>query len=133
MKKYYLAMVSAFCFIVFACSYSLALDDAKTKQPELSGKIENNVRVVKVKAFRYGYEPDPIVVKLGEKVRIVAATGDVTHGLAISEFNINLVVEPGQTETAEFLADKEGVFTVYCTVYCGAGHTHMHGKLIVEK
>lgn len=133
MKKYYLAMISAFCFIVFVYSYSLALDDVKTKQPELSGKIENEVRVVKVKAFRYGYEPDPIVVKLGENVRIVATTADVTHGLAISEFNINLSIEPGEAETAEFVADKEGEFRVYCTVYCGAGHTNMHGKLIVEK
>ncbi len=133
MKKYYLAVISAFCFSVFVCSYSLAQDDVKTKQPGLSGKIENGVRVVKVKAFRYDYDPDPILVKLGEKVRIVAVTSDVAHGLAISEFNINLMIEPGETENAEFLADKEGEFTIYCTVYCGAGHTHMHGKLIVEK
>ncbi|MDD5465028.1 MAG: cupredoxin domain-containing protein [Candidatus Omnitrophica bacterium] len=133
MKKYYLAVISAFCFSVFVCAYSLALDDAKTKLPELSGKIENGVRVVKVKAFRYGYDPDPIAVKLGEKVRIVAVTSDVTHGLAISEFNINLMIEPGETETAEFLADKEGEFTIYCTVYCGSGHVNMRGKFIVEK
>lgn len=133
MKKYYPAIISAFCFVVIACSYSLASAGVKTKQAELSGKIENNVRVIKIKASRYRYEPDPIVVKLGERIRIAAATADVAHGLAISEFNINLALKPGQTETAEFLADKEGEFTIYCTVYCGAGHANMHGKLIVER
>lgn len=133
MKKYYAVILGVFCFAVLTCAYSLVSAEPKTESPECSGKIENGIRVVNIKSSKYKYEPDPVVVKLGEKVRIIATSSDVAHGVTIGEFNVNLVIEPGETETAEFTADKEGEFIIYCTVYCGPGHTQMRGKLMVKK
>lgn len=57
---------------------------------------------------------------------------DVDHGLAISAFGVNKTVKAGTTEQIEFVADKQGTFTIFCSVFCGAEHGSMKGTLIVE-
>ena len=80
--------------------------------------------------------PDIIRVRQGDLVRIhltnVETTPDATHGFAICEYNINASVEPGETATIEFIADKPGVFAFYCTEFCSPLHLEMAGWLIVE-
>ena len=107
-------------------------EENKGENLGLSGKIENGIRVIRITASRYKFDPDPIVVKLGEKVRLIATSTDVTHGLAIPEFKVNLTISAGKTESAEFIADKRGTFHAHCSVYCGPGHSNMHGTLIVK-
>src|SRR3989338_10939780 len=99
---------------------------------QFSGKLIEGVRVIELKASKYKFEPDPIVVKKGEKVRVVASSSDVTHGISIPEFKLNLAIPAGKESAAEFSPDKEGTFTVYCSVYCGTGHGKMQGKVIVK-
>ena len=103
------------------------------EQTEFSGKFVDGIRVVKVEAFKYGFEPDPIIVGLGEKVRLELKSRDVTHGLGIKEYGIDEVVPVGRKATVSFTADKPGTFHVHCTVFCGQGHGDMHGTLIVSK
>ena len=100
--------------------------------PQFSGKLIEGVRVIELKASKYKFEPDPIVVKKGEKVRIIASSSDVAHGISIPEFKLSLAIPAGKESTAEFSADKEGTVTSYCSVYCGTGHGKMQGKLIVK-
>lgn len=101
------------------------------EESELSGVLHDGIRVIEVKAFQYGFEPDPIVVRLGEKVRLEAISSDVAHGIGIEDFGVNLVVPAEKKETVEFIAAKAGTFHVHCSVYCGPGHGKMHGSLIV--
>jgi cytochrome c oxidase subunit II len=144
MKKN-LIFTSMLLLFVFVNSYCFAADHVdrrnhqthlqqkqEVKGPELSGKVENGIRIVEVKALRYKFEPDPIVVRLGEKVRLVVTSIDVAHGIAILEFKINLSVPAGKTENVEFVADKKGSFPAYCSVYCGSGHGHMQASLVVK-
>ena len=35
-------------------------------------------------------------------------------------------------KTIEFTADKQGTFTVFCSVFCGSGHSGMKGKIIIK-
>lgn len=98
----------------------------------LSGSVQDGVRVVQVTASQYKFIPDPIVVKQGDKVRIVLTSADVAHGFYVREFNFNVAVSSGETRSGDFVADKKGTFDVICSVYCGPGHVHMRGKLIVE-
>ena len=107
--------------------------EAQSEKLQLSGVVENNTRVVRIKAFKYGFTPDPVVVKLGEKVRLEATSRDVTHGIAISDLGVNFVVYGGKAGLAEFTADKAGTFTMRCSVFCGPGHVSMKGVLIVIK
>ncbi len=88
--------------------------------------------VIKVEAFRYGYLPDPIKVKKGDKVKLLITSRDVKHGFYIKEYGINSTVEKGKITEVNFLANKRGEFTIVCTVYCGSGHLSMKGKLVVE-
>ncbi len=56
---------------------------------------------------------------------------DVTHGFGLEEFNVNVVIAPGQVTEVEFVASKTGTYTFFCTVFCGTGHPNHKGTLIV--
>ena len=43
-----------------------------------------------------------------------------------------MVVDPGETKTVTFKADKHGVFPYYCTNFCSALHQEMQGYFIVK-
>lgn len=96
-------------------------------------KYISKIKEIKLEAFRFGFSPDPLVVKKGDIVRLAISSSDVTHGVYIKEYNINITVKKGEDKKIEFLADKEGVFDILCSVYCGPGHSGMKGKLIIEK
>ncbi len=143
MRKHFIFIIVLF-LLVFGSLYCFAanhkgpyhkIHQQQKKEGEglgLSGKVENGIRVVEVKALRYKFEPDPIVVRSGEKVRLVVTSTDVAHGIAISSFNVKLSVPAGKTESVDFVADKKGSFPAYCSVYCGPGHGQMHASLIVK-
>ena len=54
---------------------------------------------------------------------------DATHGFAINDYDLNFEVQPGQTSTLEFVADKAGTYPMYCTNFCSALHQEMGGYL----
>lgn len=75
--------------------------------------------------------PGPLVVKKGERVRLRAINNvkddPAEHGLAIDEFGVKMVVNRGKPETAEFVADKAGIFRVWCHLHL----PHVATQLIV--
>ena len=83
-------------------------------------------------AKKWVFDPSVITVKQGDKVRLKITSTDVTHGFALTEFNVKVDLVPGKEETVEFIADKKGEFTFFCSVMCGEGHLDMKGKLVVE-
>jgi nitrous-oxide reductase len=87
-------------------------------------------------AVRSYFAPDVIRVNKGDKVVIhvtnIEQTRDELHGLAINEYNINIVVDPGETKTVTFTAKKGGVFAFYCTNFCSALHQEMQGYMLVK-
>lgn len=92
-------------------------------------------REIQVQAYQYGFEPSIIDVKKGERIRLVFTSKDVPHGVFIMD-GIDKATNTfgkGQTEIIEFTADKAGTFTMQCSVYCGAGHTNMQGKIVVSE
>jgi nitrous-oxide reductase len=80
--------------------------------------------------------PDVIEVNQGDKVFIHLTNTDfdedITHGFAINSYNLNMEVQPGQTNTLEFTADKAGTFPMYCTNFCSALHQEMTGYFLVK-
>ena len=85
----------------------------------------------------FKFNPSVVKIKKGEKVKIIATnidTGlDVSHGFALQEYGINLIAGAGETVEAEFVADKAGMFTSFCSMFCGPLHLEMTGVLIVEE
>lgn len=80
--------------------------------------------------------PDVIEVNEGDKVVIhltnIDLDQDITHGFAINQYNLNMEVQPGQTNTMEFIADKAGTYPLYCTNFCSALHQEMSGYFLVK-
>ena len=108
-----------------------AIWDLKDARVERKG----NEVVVHMAAVRSSFEPNRIEVKQGDRVTIhltnIEQTTDELHGFGLNEHNINVVVDPGETKTIEFVADKPGVFPFYCTNFCSALHQEMQGYLLV--
>jgi nitrous-oxide reductase len=80
--------------------------------------------------------PTAIEVNQGEMLTValtnIEQTTDELHGFGLLDYNINVVVDPGETKTVTFKADKPGVFPYYCTNFCSALHQEMQGYLIVK-
>ncbi len=101
-----------------------------------TGVTRNGNRVtVKMVAVRSTLTPTSFEVQEGDIVTIavtnIEQTTDELHGLGLLDYNINLVLDPGETKTATFTA-KKGVFPYYCTNFCSALHQEMQGYLIVK-
>lgn len=119
--------------VILSCyGYSYGNGDRmhkETMQIEQGAKIKE----ISLEAYQYGFSPDPVVVKKGDIVRFDITSRDVTHGVYIKEYGINVTVKKGEHKKIEFFAGKEGNFDIVCSVYCGSGHSGMKGRLIVEK
>lgn len=80
--------------------------------------------------------PDVIEVNEGDEVKIHLTNNDfdedITHGFAISNYDLNYEIQPGQTATIEFTADKPGTYPLYCTNFCSALHQEMTGYFLVK-
>ncbi|HMU33585.1 MAG TPA: Sec-dependent nitrous-oxide reductase [Pyrinomonadaceae bacterium] len=91
---------------------------------------------VKTILVRSTITPTAIEVNQGDKVTIhltnIEQTTDELHGFGLLEYNINVVVDPGETKTIEFVANKPGVYAYYCTNFCSALHQEMQGYLVVK-
>ena len=95
-------------------------------------KYASKFKEVKLEAYQYGFFPDPLIVKKGDIVTLNISSRDVTHGVYIKEYGINVRVSKGAPLKIEFFADKPGTFDIICSVYCGSGHSDMKGRLIVQ-
>jgi nitrous-oxide reductase len=95
------------------------------------GKVE-----VWMSAIRSHFNPEHIAVNEGDEVVLhitnVERARDATHGFAIEGYNVNLSLEPGESNTVKFTADEPGVFPFYCSEFCSALHLEMMGYLLVE-
>ncbi len=85
-----------------------------------------------VKASQFKFSPSTITVRKNDTVRLILTSKDVTHGLYIKAYKINMRVKKGEKKTIKFVANKTGRFPFVCSVYCGSGHRVMKGMLIVK-
>ena len=80
-----------------------------------------------------GWSLPRIVVTQGERVRLRIRAEDVVHGFAIGRMDVDAgPIEPGKAVTVEFVADRLGEFTFYCTTWCDPSHPRMRGVLEVR-
>ncbi|HQX06447.1 MAG TPA: TAT-dependent nitrous-oxide reductase [Zoogloea sp.] len=108
------------------------------KDPKDSGVFRNGNKVtVKLVSQAPAYSLREFKVKKGDEVTLILTNldkvEDLTHGFAIPKYDINFIVNPQETRSVTFKADKPGVFWCYCTHFCHALHLEMRTRMIVEK
>ncbi len=97
-----------------------------------NANFTGEIKTFNIVAKQFSFDPPSIEVNKGDKVILNIQSIDVTHGIRISEFGVNSLLQSGETVKIEFIADKSGEFSFFCNVYCGNGHNNMRGRLIVN-
>ncbi|MCB9151020.1 MAG: Sec-dependent nitrous-oxide reductase [Caldilineaceae bacterium] len=101
-------------------------------------RIERDGKNVEVwmTSIRSHFTPEHVEINQGDHVTWhitnIEQAVDAVHGFAMPAYNINLSIEPGETATVEFDANKDGVFSFYCTEFCSALHLEMTGYLLIK-
>jgi cytochrome c oxidase subunit 2 len=118
-----LAALAVVCFSVVTVPASeLALDR------------ENPDRVVAIVAERFTFVPSTIKLRQGEVVELRIRSLDTNHGFHLRDAGVNVIVPKRGKGDARILfrAQRTGVFPFECSKACGAGHTMMRGRIVVE-
>ena len=78
-------------------------------------------------AFTYanGKSSPQLFVPVGRPVNVILVSTDVNHGFFIPAFRVKRDVVPGMKNQAWFVADRAGSFDLFCSQYCGTGHSAM--------
>jgi cytochrome c oxidase subunit 2 len=71
-----------------------------------------------------------LYVPAGRPVRLIMTSRDVIHSFFVPDFRIKQDVLPGRYTTVWFEAKAPGTYEIFCTQYCGTGHSIMRGEVV---
>jgi cytochrome c oxidase subunit 2 len=66
-----------------------------------------------------------LYVPVGKPVKVQLVSMDVLHGFFLPAFRVKRDAVPGMINYAWFVASKPGSYDLFCSSYCGAGHSTM--------
>jgi len=66
-----------------------------------------------------------LYVPVGKPVKVQLVSVDVLHGFYLPAFRVKRDAVPGMTNYAWFVASKPGSYDLFCSSYCGTGHSAM--------
>jgi mono/diheme cytochrome c family protein/plastocyanin len=80
-----------------------------------------------------GWSPDILRAEVGKPLHLKLTSDDVMHGFAVGQMEMAAVdVEPGKVSEVTLKFDKPGIYTFYCTRWCGVNHWRMRGTIEVS-
>lgn len=130
MKILKLLLSLTIAFSLAACTPS---NQQSTTPPlQQPAATATDARVIRVTSENWKFNPNVITVKKGEKVQLQVTGVSGTHGFAVPDLGINVPVPPGRTVTIDLPTDKEGTFALFCSIFCGSGHSGMKGRVVIE-
>lgn len=79
--------------------------------------------------FKYenGKTSSKLLVPVGKPVVVNLESQDVLHGFYVPAFRVKRDVVPGMKNQVWFMAPKPGTYDIFCSQYCGTGHSAMIG------
>ncbi|QWR77964.1 cytochrome c oxidase subunit II [Candidatus Magnetomonas plexicatena] len=66
-------------------------------------------------------------------VKVNLTSKDVIHSFAVPHFRVREDMVPGRETYLWFNAKDPGTYEVFCSQYCGVGHSQMQAKVIILK
>jgi len=81
--------------------------------------------------YANGKETNVLKVPLGKPIKLLITSADVLHSLFIPAYHIKEDCVPGRQTHLWFLPDQLGSYDLFCTEYCGVGHSSMITKVEV--
>jgi nitrous-oxide reductase len=116
------------------------LDEFPLATKDMAGsKVERSGRkvTVRITSIAPAFGLTEFKVKQGDEVTVILTNHDkvedLSHGFAVPQYDINFVVNPQETKSVTFKADKPGVYWCYCTAFCHALHLEMRSRMLVER
>lgn len=82
-------------------------------------------------SYENGKQSDLLRVPMGKPVKMLITSADVIHSFYIPAFRIKEDCVPKMETYMWFTAREEGTYDIFCTEYCGLGHSGMVSKVIV--
>ena len=80
-----------------------------------------------------GWNPDTLKAEVGQPLHLRLTSDDVVHGFAVGQMDMEPVdVMPGKVSDVTLKFDKPGVYTFFCTRWCGLNHWRMRGTIEVS-
>lgn len=80
-----------------------------------------------------GWNPDVIQAEVGEPLHLKITSDDVVHGFAVGQMEMQSVdILPGKVSDITLNFDKPGIYTFFCTRWCGLNHWRMRGTIEVN-
>lgn len=80
-----------------------------------------------------GWNPDVIQAEAGKPLHLKITSDDVVHGFAVGQMDMPSVdVLPGKVTDITLNFDKPGMYTFYCSRWCGLNHWRMRGTIEVS-
>ncbi len=124
MNKHHLLLIS---IIIGSAVGLVGISLAEAQQQD------SYVKHFTVKAFRFGFDPERLIVNQGDIVIITIESLDAVHGFYIEDYEVRQdFITPGSPETVSFVADKVGMFRIHCSTICGSLHPFMMAQLEVQ-
>jgi cytochrome c oxidase subunit II len=77
-------------------------------------------------------EGDDLHLPMGKPVKILLRSLDVLHDFYVPEFRAKMDMIPGMVTYVWLTPTRTGTFEILCNELCGAGHSAMRGKVVVD-
>lgn len=72
-------------------------------------------------------------VPAGRPIKLIMSSQDVIHSFFVPDYRIKQDVVPGRYTETWFQVPEAGESIIFCTEYCGTGHSDMSGKVVVHE
>lgn len=76
-------------------------------------------------SYANGRKSSKLYVPVGTAVKVNLVAADVIHGFFLPAFRVKRDVVPGMPNHAWFVAGTAGSYDLFCSQYCGTGHSAM--------
>ena len=123
----------AIVLLAGAGAVALSISSARVRTAVLEPRANAAAqpRVIEIKARKFVFSPNEIVLKKGEPVILRLSTADRTHGFLLKPYRIDTDIVAGKVTDIALEPTSSGHYLVICDHYCGTGHGNMKLKLDV--